>query len=178
MNQRDARRIANYCASQLIRVAQGQGFGVEQELIDSLGLSEADVQRIENEIDNIRMEILNRIGGGRKGRAIEGQAQGKVQDPPDQGPWPGDVTGKKYVVCPGWITTRLDGGRRFIDFETLADLYRVDPSECVEVPPDMQDQAEPPQLKNLIWLHPQDDGQRYADMREELARGEDAFKLD
>ena len=178
MNQRDARRIANYCAAQLIMVALEQGFGVEQDLIDNLGLSEADVQRIDNEIYNVRAGLLNRIGMGRKGVTTGGQAQGGAQNPPGQDPWPGDVKGKKYAVCPGWITARLGGGRRFVDFETLADLYRVNPSECVEVPPDMQDQAEPPQLKDFIWLHPQADGQRYADMREELARGEDAFKLD
>lgn len=185
MNQRDVRRIANYCAAMLIRVSQEQGFGVEQELVDSLGLSEKDVRRIELEIHVIREELLNRIGRGRKSEPASADAQDAVSAGPlqeGQQPVPEfkaqDVAGKRYAVCPDWVTPDDGSGRQFINFTALAGLYGVDLSECLHVPPEAQNRKQPPFMEDLVWLHPQRDVRQYDEMREELARGDDAFKVE
>jgi hypothetical protein len=54
----------------------------------------------------------------------------------------------------------------------------VKPSECVEVTEKWQNGAAPDVLESLIWLYPQRHREDYIAMREELARGDDAFKLD
>ncbi|MFE0472470.1 hypothetical protein ACFW2V_12735 [Streptomyces sp. NPDC058947] len=67
--------------------------------------------------------------------------------------------------------------RHFIGFGALTWLYGVKPSDCIEVPEEWQDGPEPEELRHLIWLYPQHHVGGYEAMREELARGDDAFKL-
>jgi hypothetical protein len=50
-------------------------------------------------------------------------------------------------------------------------------SECVVVPLERQEERLPEYVENLVWLQPQDDLTGYEAMREELARGDGAFKL-
>jgi hypothetical protein len=42
----------------------------------------------------------------------------------------------------------------------------------------MQGEKLPAHMEELIWLYPQGHLRQYEEMREELARGDDAFKLD
>jgi hypothetical protein len=104
------------------------------------------------------------------------------RDPDDRHPAhrefrPSGTTGKKYAVCPGYVTSD-DGQRHFIGFGALTWLYGVRPSECLHVDPEAQGEKLPSYVEELIWLHPQPSLRHYAAIREELARGEDAFKLE
>ena len=38
---------------------------------------------------------------------------------------------KKYVVCPGYVYSKNDDQRHFINAERLMELYKVSPSECI-----------------------------------------------
>lgn len=38
---------------------------------------------------------------------------------------------KRYLVCPGWIESKSDGERHFIDANTLMRLYGVNPEMCL-----------------------------------------------
>lgn len=38
---------------------------------------------------------------------------------------------KKYLVCPGYVTSRHDGDRHYIGAESLMHLYGVKQEECV-----------------------------------------------
>lgn len=125
-----------------------------------------------------------RVGGGRR-VSVRGEGRGKDRcsdaepgRPTHREFRPGDVVGKRYAVCPGWVTSENYGDRHFIDFGALTWLYGVRPSECLLIPHEMQDFRMPSYVEELIWLHPQQDGRGYDEMREELARGDDAFKLD
>lgn len=40
----------------------------------------------------------------------------------------------KYALHPGWVKSKTDGDRHYIDARTLAWLYRVRLSDCVVVP--------------------------------------------
>lgn len=122
-------------------------------------------------------------GGGRgllrsEGRREDCRRDAEPGDPPHRDFRPSDVTGKKYAVCPGYVTSANDGQRHFIGFGALTWLYGVKPSECLHVTSEMQSRRLPPYVEELIWLHPQRDARRYNEMREELARGDDAFKLE
>jgi hypothetical protein len=213
LKRRDIRRAANYCAAMMLYAAGEQGFGVSQDVIDDLGLSDEDVQRIEDEIDAIRQGLLDRSHQGGKrgpedggtrgevpGRAHPGIGPGQRMAGGSRGPLrregglddrrgdvetghsahrefrPDDVAGKKYAVCPAWVTPE-DGGRRHVGFADLVQLYGVNESECLLIPADIQDDRLPSYVEDLVWLHPQPSEERYRDMREELARGADAFKL-
>lgn len=37
---------------------------------------------------------------------------------------------KKYVVIPGWVTSKNDYGEHYITAQQLISLYRVNPSDC------------------------------------------------
>lgn len=41
------------------------------------------------------------------------------------------MSDKKYLVCPGEVTSRTDGDTHYIGAARLMDLYRVNPSECM-----------------------------------------------
>lgn len=187
MNQRQRRRIANYCAAMLISMAMDQGWGLSQDDIDSLGLSEEEVQRIEDEVCNIRQELLNRVGMGdvRESKSSDARDEAPSGAHPDVSPergaaefGSGDVVGKKYAVCPGYVRSENDGDRHYIGFSALVRLYGVDPTECLLVSPQAQDSTLPPYVEELIWLYPQRHSRQYDEMREELARGDDTFKVE
>lgn len=38
---------------------------------------------------------------------------------------------KKYLIYPGYVTSRNDGERHYISAGQLIRLYRVDPAECI-----------------------------------------------
>lgn len=84
---------------------------------------------------------------------------------------------KKYAVVPGWITSVNDGQRHWIGFGALTWLYGVNPAECVKVDDETERGWNDDMRAHLIWLHPQRRHEDYESMKEELARGEDAFKL-
>jgi hypothetical protein len=80
-------------------------------------------------------------------------------------------------VAPGWVRSVNDGQRHWIGFGALTWLYGVNPNECILVSEKTARGREPKAYERLIWLHPQRNYEDYESMREELARGEDAFKL-
>jgi hypothetical protein len=47
----------------------------------------------------------------------------------------------------------------------------------VVIPLERQEERLPEHVENLVWLQPQGNLAGYEAMREELARGDDAFKL-
>jgi hypothetical protein len=55
----------------------------------------------------------------------------------------------KYVLHPGYVTSKNDGDRHFIDAKKLARLYSVPMCECV-VQPDISDP------RNKYWHPPED----------------------
>ena len=59
-----------------------------------------------------------------------------------------DRTIPKYVLCPGFVYSRNDGHRHFINAITLAELYHVPMNECV-VKPNIHDP------RNMHWYPPQ-----------------------
>lgn len=42
---------------------------------------------------------------------------------------------KRYVLCPGWVTSKNDGDRHYITAEQLAQLYGVPMAECLVYAP-------------------------------------------
>jgi hypothetical protein len=62
----------------------------------------------------------------------------------------------KYVVFPGIVASQHDNDTHFIDAQTLMELYRVDPRECVIYHGDNRDLGK--SFKGLITLHPRYDG--------------------
>lgn len=83
---------------------------------------------------------------------------------------------KRFAVCPDYVHSD-DGNRHWISFGALTWLYGVDPSECIEVDDRWEKGHRREDHEHLIWLHPQRDGTEYNKMKQELAKGEDAFKL-
>lgn len=72
---------------------------------------------------------------------------------------------KKYLLCPGYVTSRTDGDQHYITAEQLARLYRVNPSECevltkAEVRRETVTMTEARRRRQagLIKLGPRDDG--------------------
>ena len=65
----------------------------------------------------------------------------------------------KYLLCPGFVTSKTDGQAHYIGARTLADLYGVQMHEC-KVRPDRHQFGRhawgPPH--DLIELHPRNDG--------------------
>lgn len=59
----------------------------------------------------------------------------------------------KYALYPGWVTSKEDFNRHFIDARTLAALYQVPMKECVVNPTEHMCKA-----MNLIVLRPKFSG--------------------
>ena len=36
----------------------------------------------------------------------------------------------KYLIVPGWVTSKNDGDKHFISAERLIDLYGINPQDC------------------------------------------------
>jgi hypothetical protein len=105
------------------------------------------------------------------------EARQSEPEPGDRQPLPRGLAGKKYAVVPGWITSTSDGQRHWIGFGALTWLYGVNPAECVKVDDETERGWNDDLRAHLIWLYPQRRYEDYQSMREELDRGEDAFKL-
>lgn len=90
---------------------------------------------------------------------------------------PVDPAGKKYAVVPGYVTSVNDGQKHWIGFGALTWLYGVKPSECIRIDDEAEHGWDDELRSRLIWLYPQRRHEEYESMKEELARGEDAFKL-
>lgn len=126
-----------------------------------------------------------RVGTGPSGdRAVRGGGGGQDRDrDPETGGLsdrplgPLVLTGKKYAVCPGWVRSVNDGQRHFIGFGALTWLYGVNPNECVLMDGERERGWSLDVRESLIWLYPQKRYEDYESMKQELARGEDAFKL-
>lgn len=68
---------------------------------------------------------------------------------------------KLYRCLGGWITSRSDGDRHFISASKVAELYRVNPSECIFINPEDHPNYEPQKgydLSQLTDLWPREDG--------------------
>ena len=66
------------------------------------------------------------------------------------------MTRKKYLLCPGWVTSQTDGQHHFISASRLARLYNVRMDECEVFEPDARPLAK---HAGLIRLTPRFDGQ-------------------
>jgi hypothetical protein len=60
----------------------------------------------------------------------------------------------KYRVHPGYVWSRNDGQRHWVNAKRLMELHRVDPRECIVVYPNTPSTYD----KNLIALAPQESG--------------------
>lgn len=125
-----------------------------------------------------RLEARRRVPfrpfGEKGSRAVE---MAKRPEPSDPLPSPASLAGKKYAVAPGWIRSVNDGQRHWIGFGALTWLYGVNPAECIKVEGEQERGWNDELRAHLIWLYPQRRYEDYESMKEELARGEDAFKL-
>lgn len=63
---------------------------------------------------------------------------------------------KKYVICTGYIVSKNDGDRHYIDAPTLMRLYKVNPMGCI-VNRD-HDSMRGVDTSKLIWLRARYDG--------------------
>jgi hypothetical protein len=113
---------------------------------------------------------------GQKGSLAHRLAD-RPSEPRDPAPRTRGLTGKKYAVVPGWITSVNDGQRHWIGFGALTWLYGVNPAECIRIDDETERGWNDKAREHLIWLYPQRRHEDYESMKEELARGEDAFKL-
>ena len=75
------------------------------------------------------------------------------------------MMGKKYIIWPGYVTSRRDGDRNYITAAQLMHLYRVPQQNCVLAPPpddrSLQAKIKRKQLtgiKGLVHLTPRSDG--------------------
>lgn len=114
---------------------------------------------------------------GEKGSRAHQMARPAEPEPGDYPLFPGGLKGKKYAVAPGWVTSVNDGQRHWIGFGALTWLYGVNPAECIEVKGEQERGWNDELRAHLIWLYPQRKYEDYESMKEELAKGEDAFKL-
>jgi hypothetical protein len=68
---------------------------------------------------------------------------------------------KKYRCLGGWVTSRSDGDRHFISARRVAELYHINPAECIFVNPEDAPDYEPQRgydLSTLTDLWPKEDG--------------------
>ena len=77
---------------------------------------------------------------------------------------------KKYILCPGWVTSKVDGDQHFINEAQLIRLYGVSPRECVSA-------RSPSRLSEMdtevmIELRPRYDGDYRLDRRTRPESGE------
>lgn len=72
---------------------------------------------------------------------------------------------KRYLLCPGWITSQYDGQRRYITAMELTLLYNVPMKECI-----IADYSQPELDRNfyrgLIPLYPRYHGDYRAPQQE------------
>lgn len=120
------------------------------------------------------------LGGGRRRDREVRRGNGKSdlrRDPNPGSPIdPVELIRKKFAVFPGHVTSVNGGQHHYIGFGALTWLYGVNPAECVRA--DLEENGRPPDAyDHLIHLHPQQHARAYDEFKEELARGEDAFKL-
>lgn len=133
--------------------------------------------------DDGRLEAKRRVPfrpfgeTGSRAHQVARRTEGQEQEPSDYPLYPRGLTGKKYAVVPGWITSVNDGQRHWIGFGALTWLYGVSPAECIKVDDETERGWNDDMRAHLIWLYPQRRHEDYESMKEELARGEDAFKL-
>ncbi len=66
---------------------------------------------------------------------------------------------RKYVLHPGYVTSKADGDRHYINAKQLADLYRIKLTECHIIMDDYPDfQSRMDETRHLIHLYPRFDG--------------------
>lgn len=61
---------------------------------------------------------------------------------------------KKWIIAPGWVTSRSDGQRHKISAAQLIRLYGVRREDCVI----FEGRGVPPEYSRLPWLAPRYDG--------------------
>ena len=62
-----------------------------------------------------------------------------------------------YVLVPGYVTSKSDGDRHYINAKQLQHLYGVDPTNCIEAPTGLAAKHwEPP--VDAVYLRPRYDG--------------------
>jgi hypothetical protein len=62
----------------------------------------------------------------------------------------------RYVLCPGWITSRNDGDRHYISAAKLARYYGVNLRDClIELP---KQRSHPGFYTRMVFLEPRLDG--------------------
>lgn len=118
--------------------------------------------------------------GSRASRAVlrdDVQMLEKKPAPADSPPRVSSSVGKRYAVAPGWITSANDRQRHWIGFGALTWLYGVDPAECLLADGKAELGWSEEFSRSLVWLYPQYRYEDYEFLKEELARGDDAFKL-
>ena len=67
-----------------------------------------------------------------------------------------DKNMKKYVLFPGYVYSKIDWQRHYINAKELAQLYKVNLKECLinECPPYWTKADLRKIYKDLIWLYP------------------------
>lgn len=71
---------------------------------------------------------------------------------------PANESAKKYVVVPGFVTSRNDFERHFISAAQVIKLYGVDPKACVILVTSGEIELSKSGFAHLIVLRPRDDG--------------------
>lgn len=89
----------------------------------------------------------------------------------------GKLKKKRFAVCPGRVTSIIDGQSHYIGFGVLTLLYGVDPAECICVTPTREKGFKADAYSHLIWLRPKLHPMQYVEMREELAHLDGSLKL-
>jgi hypothetical protein len=68
----------------------------------------------------------------------------------------GAISRPRYVLCPGWITSKSDGDRHYISAAKLARYYGVNLRDClIELP---KQRLHPKFYTGMVFLEPWDDG--------------------
>jgi hypothetical protein len=63
---------------------------------------------------------------------------------------------KKYLIIPGWVFSKNDEDRHYINAQMLIRLYKVDPHECMIQHSDSRDLRR--DVEGLIKLRPKTSG--------------------
>jgi|688.fasta_scaffold701676_2 hypothetical protein len=68
----------------------------------------------------------------------------------------GAISRPRYVLCPGWITSRNDGDRHYISAAKLAKCYDVNLRDClIQLP---KQKLYPEFYTGMVFLEPRLDG--------------------